>query len=101
MYRQSPVGPVDPSFRALSGRLKFTARRHKFNKDPFSLGAAAGVDSVMSYIREGGLFAFTSRVAYFEDPQAGFGARCPLSHWNLVRFEPLEASARGLHATSI
>ena len=26
-------GPVDPSFRALSGRLKFTIRRHKFNKD--------------------------------------------------------------------
>ena len=29
----SLLGPVDPSFRALSGRLKFTARRHKFNKD--------------------------------------------------------------------
>ena len=28
----SLLGPVDPSFRALSGRLKFTARRHKFNK---------------------------------------------------------------------
>ena len=27
------VGPVDPSFRALSGRLKFKIRRHKFNKD--------------------------------------------------------------------
>ena len=24
---------VDPSFRALSGRLKFTVRRHKSNKD--------------------------------------------------------------------
>jgi len=24
---------VDPSFGALSGRLKFTVRRHKFNKD--------------------------------------------------------------------
>jgi len=33
-YRQSPV---DPSFRALSGRLKFTVRRHKFNKDSLSL----------------------------------------------------------------
>ena len=33
MYRQSPLGPVDPSFRALSGRLKFTVRRQKFNKD--------------------------------------------------------------------
>ena len=25
-------GPVDPSFRALSGRLKFTARRHQLKK---------------------------------------------------------------------
>ena len=31
--RQSPLGPVDPSFGALAGRLKFTVRRHKFNKD--------------------------------------------------------------------
>jgi len=29
------VGPVDPSFRALSERLKFTVRRHKVNKDSF------------------------------------------------------------------
>ena len=29
----SPLGPVDPSFRALSGRLKFMVRRHKFDKD--------------------------------------------------------------------
>ena len=29
----SLVGPVDPSCAALSGRLKFTVRRHKFNKD--------------------------------------------------------------------
>jgi len=28
----SLLGPVDPSFRALSGRLKFMVRRHKFNK---------------------------------------------------------------------
>ena len=34
--RQSPLGPVDPSFRALSGRLKFTVRHHKFNKDSLS-----------------------------------------------------------------
>jgi len=27
------LGHVDPSFRALSGRLKFTVRRHNFNKD--------------------------------------------------------------------
>ena len=40
-YRQSPLGPVDPSFRALSGRLKFTVRRHKFNKDSLSMGRLA------------------------------------------------------------
>ena len=33
VYRQSPSGPVNPSFRALSGRLEFTVRRHKFNQD--------------------------------------------------------------------
>ena len=27
------LDPVVPSFRALSGRLKFMVRRHKFNKD--------------------------------------------------------------------
>jgi len=32
------TGPVDTSFRALSERLTFTVRRHKFNKDsPHSL----------------------------------------------------------------
>ena len=35
----SLLGPVDPSFRALSGRLMFTVRRHKFNKDSVSLQA--------------------------------------------------------------
>ena len=34
----SLLSPVDPSFRALSGRLKFTVRRHKFNKDSLSAG---------------------------------------------------------------
>ena len=29
----SLLGPAVPSFPALSGRLKFTVRRHKFNKD--------------------------------------------------------------------
>jgi len=33
---QCPLGPVDPSSRALSGRLKFTVRRRKFNKDSLS-----------------------------------------------------------------
>ena len=32
----SLLGPVDPSFRALSGRLKFTVRGHKLNKDSLS-----------------------------------------------------------------
>ena len=31
--RQVFVGPVDLSLRALSGRRKFTVRRHEFNKD--------------------------------------------------------------------
>ena len=33
----SLLGPVDPSFRALSGRLEFTVRRHKFNEEFLSL----------------------------------------------------------------
>ena len=32
----SLLGPVDPSLRALSGRRKFTFRRHTFNKDSLS-----------------------------------------------------------------
>ena len=36
VYRRSPLGPVDPSFRALSGRLTFTVRRNKFNQDSLS-----------------------------------------------------------------
>ena len=37
----------DPSFRALSGLLKFTARRHKFNKDSLFLWSV-GLDSACS-----------------------------------------------------
>ena len=33
LVSSSLSGPVVPSFRALSGRLKLTARRHKFNQD--------------------------------------------------------------------
>ena len=33
VYRQSPLGSIDLSFQALSGRPKFTVRRHNFNKD--------------------------------------------------------------------
>ena len=29
----SLLGPADPSFQALAGRLKLTVRRHKFNED--------------------------------------------------------------------
>jgi len=38
VYRESSslLGPVVPLFRALSGLLKFTVRRHKFNADLFS-----------------------------------------------------------------
>ena len=32
-FVNTALGPVIPSFRALSGRLKFTIRHHKFNKD--------------------------------------------------------------------
>jgi len=34
----SLFGPVDPSFRVLSGRLEFTVQRHKFNTDSLSVG---------------------------------------------------------------
>ena len=34
----SLLGPVVPSFRALSSRLKFTARRYEFNEDSVSSG---------------------------------------------------------------
>ena len=36
VYRQSPLGPIDPSFQALFGCLKLTFRRHNFNKDTLS-----------------------------------------------------------------
>ena len=36
VYLQGYCGPVDPSFRAVSGHLKFTVRRHKFNEDSLS-----------------------------------------------------------------
>ena len=41
----SLLGPADASRRALSGSLKFTVRRHKFNKDslsPWAQAAKAG-----------------------------------------------------------
>ena len=59
---KSPLGPVDPSFRALSGRLTFTVRGHKFNKDslfqvttrtPFLLRCTLGpgVERAKIYLR--------------------------------------------------
>ena len=36
--RASRLGRVDPSFRALSGRLQFTVRRHKCNQDSLRAG---------------------------------------------------------------
>ena len=36
-------GPVDPSFRALSGRLQFTVRRRKFNTDYLFLQGGADI----------------------------------------------------------
>jgi len=38
LSRSSLLGPVDPSFRALSGRLTFTVRRDKFHKDSLPHG---------------------------------------------------------------
>ena len=37
------LGPVHPSFRAFSGRLKFTARRHKSKK---TLSLCRGVSPI-------------------------------------------------------
>jgi hypothetical protein len=41
MERGGHVGAVIPSFLALSERLKFTVRRHTFNKDSLSWYPAA------------------------------------------------------------
>ena len=38
----SHLGPVDPSLRALSGRLTFTVRRHQFNEGSLSLEGHLG-----------------------------------------------------------
>jgi hypothetical protein len=45
----SLLGPVGPSFRALSGRLKFTVRRHRFNEGSSSWNAG-GVDPPGSHV---------------------------------------------------
>jgi hypothetical protein len=37
MAEWSELGPLDPSFRARSGRIEFTVRRHKFNEILFPL----------------------------------------------------------------
>ena len=58
----SLLGPVDSSFRALSGRLKFTVRRHNFNKDSLSW-RRQGADEVCvsSEIAENRWFNATGR----------------------------------------
>ena len=67
----SPWGPVDPSFRALPGRLKFTIQRHKFNKYPSSYWGAASmwyIWSAYNLIKSNGLFL---RTLLFSQPCAG------------------------------
>ena len=39
------LSPVPPSFRALSGGLKFMVRRHKFDEDSPSVGGRAAVQA--------------------------------------------------------
>ena len=47
----SPLVPVVHSFRALSGRLKFTVRRHKFNKDSLVISSSGPFGSSSSHRR--------------------------------------------------
>ena len=51
VYRQSPE---DPSFRALSGRLKVTVRRHRFNRRSRSTYAALPDGSGLTNLSVGG-----------------------------------------------
>ena len=45
----SPLGPVDPSFRALSGLFSFTIRRHKFNKDSLISSPRGGLREAIQH----------------------------------------------------
>ena len=56
----SLLGPVDVSFRALSGRLEFTARRHQFNDDAFS-GARVYAKGWMTYFQVQQAFSLCGR----------------------------------------
>ena len=49
---QHPAAEVDPSFRALSGRLKFTVRRHTFNKESLSGGQQTESSVLTTYWSE-------------------------------------------------
>jgi hypothetical protein len=49
----SILGPVDPAFRALSGRLKFTVQRHKFNSDSLTSDLGVNAPEVSSLGVEG------------------------------------------------
>ena len=48
------LDPVDPAFRALSGRLNFTDRRHKFNKDSLPAGGDGQVRAQDEALAQGG-----------------------------------------------
>ena len=64
----SVLGPVDPSFRARSGRLKFLVRRHKFNKD--SLLLDTGCDSLLATLSREPKRNFASKLTdLYHDPK--------------------------------
>ena len=52
------LGPVDLSVRALSGRLQFTVRRHKFNNDSL----LAAVAAAHGHVPRGGGAAFDGQL---------------------------------------
>ena len=52
MYRQGPSSPVDPSSRALSGRLNFTIRRHKILSHPQAGGSGLHMSAKDKKVQE-------------------------------------------------
>ena len=75
-HRQSPLDPVDPSFRALYGRLQSTVRRHKFNQDSLfaSLelsGKGGGREPVVGCLRiDGPVFCTSALLLHFSRANA-------------------------------
>ena len=63
-------GPVVPSFRALSGRLKFTVRRHTFNKE----GLLPASEGQLTFGNP-----FQDSVVTFGNPLVTFGN--PIDFW--------------------